>query len=488
MRGARILLIPFLLALTACSGDDDPFRCVLDDNIKPVTTDWPSARKDPFNSGRVTATLSNSPLGAECIFPIATGSEECTTGPAITTTALLLPLQEEQAATPEETPQPALPPEIVVATSEGNVHLLALDGTERPLAEPIRLNTSVTTPLFTADGSISVGSNTGVLRRFSRTDGDQLAATTLPNSIEAPLNIGPEGVIYASSISGVLRGVCSNGNFRSQFLAGRISSPAAIVTDPADSERTLIIAAAESGRVAALEDQRGDLVWSLFAAAPIVRAAVVVDIDQNAPLQKFIVADITGRVVAGSIETGDPFRRPYRAARCLPVGTTSIACGEPMVECEPEQACVGERITASPALGTDAVYIATEGASNDRQTERSSGALYAFSTEFDGDEAEWIWFAPNNGTIQSSPIVVTANGEPDIVIVAVDIDCTDDDSCACTEERCDRSAVFAVQDAEVLWRVELPDPVGQAGPSIRLGEDGPEIYIGTEAGQLFKIS
>jgi len=383
-------------------------------------------------------------------------------------------------------------PRLIVASADGIVHVLDLEGNEITLRNDIDLAAPVNSPLIGADDSIFVTAKSGVTRRFSGETGERLFSATLMDSILAAPNLGPDGVVYAGTQGGFFGAVCTNGILRFQSLLGSISTPAAITADATDPERTVVLVAAENGRVQAFDDERGNLKWTFFTSARIMRSAIVIDETREV----FIVGDTEGFVFAGSIGSGKPIRSdgsdlvPYRAGRCAP--SESAICRSDN-DCDGES-CLGERIVAAPALGSNRIYIATEGGRSENGSVTTPGAVHAISLEFDGRPADWVWTAPVGGEIMSSPAVIVDDNR-EVLIVGVDIDiCAADEpaaDCVCGDGSCEpiiRGSVLALEDGQPLWAIDLPNRIGLASPSIRKSDGGVTIYIGTEAGQLFEIS
>lgn len=462
------------LALIAACGGGDSFRCNLDAATSLAESDWPMSRHDPANTGRiVNAAVSKNPPFVRCIFPEPAGepleaglASACTMGGAAIETTAIVGAER-----------------LVLATRSGRVHLLepGADETaatvEIELDNPIDFAVPANSPLLGSDETIFVTDTSGNIRRFAGDTGIQLIVAPLQSEVIVAPNIGPDGVIYAGTVGGLFAAVCTNTAPRFQVALGGVSVPAAITVNPTDAERTIVLAAGDNGRLQGFDDDRGSLLWSFFTAGRLVRSAVVVDESRGI----FILPDSEGRIYAGSLVTGQPRRVedgtdliPYRIARCVPSGDPCTG----NTECGDGETCVGEVITASGALGTEHFYVATEGPRSETGLSLGEGSIHAFSLEFAGDGADWTFRLPQRSHGRSSPIVAI-DGNDEIVIVGADLDC-DDVGCAA-------GAVLALSEGELLWMVELPDPVGTASPSIRRTNDGAVVYLGTAGGELYEI-
>ncbi len=468
MKRTSVLLACLPLLVVAACGDDDGFTCNLDAATQLAASDWPISRHDPANTGRIDDTsVGNDPPTARCIFPSPADPEtpavdsliDCTSrGSAITTTVVVGGSN------------------LVLATQDGRIRSLNHEGVEAIADTPINLAAPLNTPLLGVDGTVFITTTGGLTRRYAPDSGELLFSATFFDDIVVAPNIGPDGVIYAGTISGQFQGVCTNGAPRFQVALGAISVPAAVTADPNDAERSIVLAAGDNGRVQGFDDLRGTLMWSFFTAGRLNRSAVVIDESQGI----FIVPDSTGRIYAASVVSGQPRRGdgsellPYRAARC----TTSGAPCSNDAECATDEVCRGELITAAAALGTNHLYVITEGPRSETGQALGPGSLYAFSLDFAGGGADWSWTLPQAGQSRSSPVVASRNGR-DVVVFAADRDCD--------STTCGGGVIGAVSDGELLWQVELPDSVGTASPSIRRDGQSAVIYIGTAGGKLYEV-
>jgi outer membrane protein assembly factor BamB len=453
--------------VAACGGDDDGLTCNLDEATQLAPSAWPMERRDPANTARIATGIDSEEPLTTCIFPggaaaapnpgVGNVADCAQGGSAITTTAIV-----------GDT-------ELIVGTRDGVVHVLDLQGNEMQFETPINLFAAVNSPLLGADDSIFVTATSGVLRRFDGADGEQLFSASFLDDIEVAPNIGPDGVIYAGNTAGTFGGVCTNGAFRFSRTLGSVSVPAAVTANPDDPERTTVLATADGGRVEALDDDEGELLWTFFTSGRIRRSAVVIDESRGI----FMVADGQGQIFAASVRDGRARSNgadlePHRAARCTP---STDPC-RTNADCPTGETCSPETITASPALGAEHVYVATEGVRNEIGTASSPGTLYAFPLTFDGGGAAWTWTLPPGGVIRSSPVVLSGD-DGDVIVFGADLDCPlAGDPCG---------AIAAVRDGELLWLVELPDAVGTASPSVRVDGDSAVIYIGTSAGKLYEV-
>ena len=444
----------------------------------------PVERRDAANTAQIDATI---PAGADVERNVQSSRNQ-TQGGAQTTSGATSDSCDNSGEAIETTPIVG-DARLIVSTRAGRVHALNFDGSEIVLDNEINLGDAVNTPLVGADDSIFVTAATGATRRYSGETGALLFSASLLDNIETPPILGPNGILYSGTISGLFAGVCTNGAFRFTSSLGSITATTAVVPHPNDSERNIVITAAGNGRVQAFEDRDGDILWSFFASAPIRRSAVVVDVSN----ELFFAADTAGFIFAASLTTGQMLDLegrdlvPYQVRRCVPTGEicdSETECGM--------GSCVGEEIATSPALGSDRLYVATGGASN-IAGESTSGAIHALSLDFDGGAPDWSWVLPEGGTFLSSPVVVS-EGDREVVIAGADLDVCRGSApasdCVCDENGCDadvRGQVLAIADGAVLWSIELPDAVGTSSPSIRQTSDGLAIYIGTASGKLFEI-
>lgn len=464
----HILTITAALFLAAC-GSDDGAECNLDDATVIADSDWPTSRRDAANTARIDASFNTEAPVATCIFPGEAGEvdgdlADCATGGSpITTTVVIGPTFAE--------------PRLVVATEDGIVHVLnAKDGTRVQIASEIDLSAAVNTPLLGADGSIFVSAASGIVARFDGDDGEELFSAPLLDDIDIAPNMGPDGVVYSGTTTGFFGAVCTNAVPRFSRNLASISVPPAVTSNPVDRERTIILAASDNGRVEALDDEEGEHLWTFFTSGRVRQSAIVVD-EKNG---FFIIPDTQGQIFAASIRTGRPRTddgrplEPYRAARCIPSLTACVT----NADCGAGETCSPESITASAALGTAHVYVASEGARSEGGAILAPAAVHAFSLDFAGGRADWTYTLPPGSIIRSSPIVLT-DSRGDLVVFGADLDCVD--------LTCSNGAIAGIRDGVLLWMIELPDPVGLASPSVRLDDDNPVIYLGTAAGKLYAV-
>ena len=460
----RVLAIFLMIALAACSGDDGGRSCNLnlDDTTVTASTDWPSARRDPRNSARLEGVQVSNPPQVTCIFPRSSTDEECRNdGSPITTVPIIGPETLAPDVTEDETMgDGGMGPRIIVVTEDGAIHVLDETGVELPLATPIDLVRSTTSPLAGENGSIFVADAAGRVLQFDN-QGELIFSRALGNQITADPILGPDGVAYIGSIAGSIEGsgnfegVCTNGVPRSIVTLGSVSTNAAVTPDPNDSERTLVIAASDSGRVQAIDDEFGRLRWSFFTAGRLSNTSIVLDERRGI----FAIADTGGNVVFGSLANGHAVQAN---------GDEVGAGGTPLAY------NVGARIATSPALGRDHIYVVSE------ESADQEALLHALPLPASNATA-WTWSFPNDVVINSSPVVAAGQSTRDeTVVAAADF--------ACESGECSQSMVVAVRDGSGIWIVDLPASVGFASPSIRKdGDENAVIFVGTQGGQLFEI-
>ncbi len=442
-RTPSLCLAAFAITLVACSGGGGGFSCNLDDATTVAPTDWPSARRDTANSGRVIVDTFPEEVEARCIFPRPSAGAECSNEESA---VIGVPIIGIEPGSANVAPIADSEVRILVAARDGSVHLLDADGTPIVLDREIELNQAANTPLAGADGSIFLTTENGAISRFSGVDGVQLFLAADQNDIAVAPAMGPDGVTYAGDVTGTFSAICTNRAPRFFSELGGITTLPAIVTDPRDEERTLVIVASNSGRVQALDDDRGRLRWAFFTASRLQDTAVVADEERGL----FAVADTGGLVLFGSLADGGPIT----------------------VDGEPFSYDAGGRIATAPALGGDHVYVLSEASA------QQAPALHAVALPASG-AASWTWALPADATVNASPALAVSD-DGDTIVVAADF--------ACQTGTCEGATVFAVRQGAELWSVDLPSPLGTAAPSIRSDDGGNAVVlVGTQAGQLFEI-
>ncbi len=473
-----IVLVPLL---AACGSGQGGLPCILSDATDLAQSDWPSSRRDPANTARFPdGKVTTGQPSARCIFPLSEATmapgqgarQGCETGgsPIVTTTIVT----EDR---------------LTVGTQDGVIRQIDFDDEVLPLERGITLPASPNTPLIGEDGSIFVTDTSGVTRRFSNQDGEQKFSAPLLDKIIVDLNIGPDGVVYTGTSNGLFAAVCPNGGFRFSSGLGSISIPVAITDHPfapAEAGQSVVLVASDTGRVTALEDIDGDVLWTFFTSGRLDNSGIVIDEQRGI----FMVPDSQSRIFAASLATGRPEiedkggervdLKSYRVARCAESGDACRLDDD----CGDGDTCISDTISAAGALGQDHFYVATKGIRRDNGTTLSPGALYAFSLDFAGGGPDWVWTLPKGGSVQSAPIVVQQDNT-EIVVFGADVGCVDTPE----ETPCSTATLFAVRDGQLLWEVDdLSGTVGRSSPSIRNTDDGRSlIYIGTSAGMVFEI-
>jgi outer membrane protein assembly factor BamB len=450
------LLAALALSLSACGGSDDGAQCNLSGGteLAPTPTsneapgsDWPRFHRDRGNTGRTEVALPATAGNPRPIFPPVG-----TRIGAVSTTPILGPDGR-----------------IFFGSQDGTVYAIDRDG--EPLffddeGQPehlVRAAPVSATPLLGKDGTLFVAGGDGSLLQYD-IDGILRESTLVGGFISTGPNIGNDGTVYVGSLGGAFGGVCPNGVPRFLLLFSPVQAAPAVTNDPEDTEDLIIINAEESGQVRGF-DIRGRQRWSFFASAG-VRGAVVIDEESG----RFFVADASGRVFSASVLDGkrrgvcseDPALEcatdadcagacvlfAFRAARCA--GDLGRVCATNQ-DCVAPASCVGETVSAAPALGLETLYVVSE-----------TGTLYAL----DSRSGDLRWLRAVDARVLSAPAVaVDATGET-VVFGA------------------DDGFLYALRDGEVLWSVSLGAAVGTSSPSI--ASDG-TIYIGTSAGVLYAI-
>lgn len=499
-RPTTILAAAFVTLLAACGGGDDDLGCDLTDATTLASSDWPSFRHDPANTARIDGIVSSEAPTARCIYPTNTTAPEggpgsltdCDQGgPPILTTVIV-----------GNDAQGGGDGRLTIGLQDGVVQQLTFDGEPIFLEFEINLPGAATTPLVGADDSIFVTDVTGVTRRFAAVDGEQLFTSSLLAETVISLNMDPDGVVYTGTLGGLFTATCPNGGFRFSAALGSISIPAAIFsdptdTDPSDDDDVVILAASSSGRITALEEEDGEVFFTFFTSGRLDQSGIVVDVGR----ELFIVTDSQSQIFAASIRDGRPHDNqgnsltPYRVARCLASGgpcrrdtecedvcedsvcsVSGSACEEDG-DCDfADDTCESESLLTAGALGQEYFYVATGGITDETGLQLAPGAVYAFPLEFGGGSPARPWILPRGGSVRSAPIVV-ADESGDTIVFGADLDC---DGSPC-------GALMAVRDGALLWEVALPDPVGLSAPSARNGQNGMVFYVSTTGGKVYEF-
>lgn len=434
------------VCLAACDSGGGGPSCKLNGGAPLADTDWPKFHRDLGNTGRVDVSLPDTPGEPRRIFPpLGMRIGAVATTPILGSDSIFFGSQDGTVYAIDRAGQP-----------------LFFDDEGQP--EYLERNGAITAaPLLNADGKLFVAAGDGTLTQYS-TDGFILRSTAVGGFLSAAPNIGEDGTVYVGSLGGAFGGICPNGAARFLLFFSPVQTAPAVANDPDDPQDRIIINAEESGQVRGF-DIRGRQRWSFFASAG-VRGAVVVDETTS----RFYVADAAGRVFSASVLdgrrrgtcsedealecesdadcSGECVLFAFRTARCADdlarICTTDSDCVAPAP-------CVGETITAAPALGSETLYVVTEG-----------GSLYAL----DARNASLRYELSFDTRILSSPAVATGGGGDTVVFGA------------------DDGFLYAVRDGEVAWQVSLGASVGPSSPSI--AGDG-TIYIGTNDGVLYAV-
>ena len=434
MTGRLKLLILALAVGAAGCGSSSQGGCEINEGLELAQTAWPMFRKDRANTGRTDVDISTNSGQERWRFP----PPGQTIG-GISTTPILSADR------------------IYLGSSDATVYVVDFNGVEVMLEFDITLTAAITgSPLIAFNSAreeelLFVVDNSGQIRQFFP-DGGARTGVAIGGFISASPNIDDfGGVVYVGSSFGSFVGACFNAalNFNVALLSVR--SSAAFTVDPNNSTERLIIVGNDSGQITAV-NLFGNQRWLSFASAPITNAIVVDDQERNV----FYVADNAGRVFSGSLLDGSR------------IADFSFTANAP--------------ITASPALGNDALYVADEG-----------GTLSALDP--DTGTLLWAWSLPVPGGIQSSPAVARV-GDAEAVVVGADVApgsrfCSGSSTTSCSfdagcpaGEFCVAGLISTVVEAETRWTFAVDAPVGRSSPSV--GSDG-TVYIGTQGGELFAI-
>jgi outer membrane protein assembly factor BamB len=427
--------------LCACSGGDEGPSCSLSGGTTLATSAWPKFRRDSANRAQIDVDLTASSAEQRWVFPAAEATSDLG---AISTTPIL---GDDR---------------IFVGASDGELHVLDFGGKRDQFFDITSLTALTSSALLGADGTIFVGFGTGVVSQY-HADGELKNSASIGGFISGSLNIGPDGVTYIGTLAGLFAGVCPNGVPRFLLqIAPTQSSPAVASEDFCNAhfekanDCPRILLGADDGRLRTF-DLKGRVRWSFFASSSI-QASPVLDESQD----RFYLADTGGRVYAGRITDGEratefDFRTPAA-------------------------------ITASPALGREALYVADIGgvcsltsaqscsldsdcspsacatcAPNERCT---GGTLYAV----DPATGAVRWSFETGASVRSSPAVATG-GDNDVVVFGSD-------------DGVVHALVDEGTEPSVLWTFTADSAIGRSSPSIDF--DG-NVYIGTEGGRIYSI-
>lgn len=482
-RPLRLLLFcaASCLLIGGCSSGGGGAECSLDGGTTLADTDWPMFRRDQANRGRARPEVSLvGPRIARRVFPRVGAAK---IGPIAAA-----PILGRDGV-------------IFVASQDGTVYLIDAEGNpvlmdqqEPPQAIHLEQAAPISaTPLLGADETLFVAAGDGTLTQYNLSESGTSevvivrSSTAVGGFISGSPNIGADGTIYLGTQAGTFTGVCPNGVSRFFAALNSVRSTVAVTNDPDDSEDRIVIVAEESGQIRAF-DILGRQRWSFFASTG-VRGAVVLD-DPERP-ERFFVADGAGRLFAGNVvdgkrtgvcSTGDaeectssedcttgecvPFA--FRTARCS--ADTSRPCITDQ-DCGAAAPCLGEEVTASPALGMDTLYVVSE-----------AGVLYAV----DSRSGAFLWLTAVDARVLSSP-AVAVGGPRETVVFGADGGCLDrgGDGVGCPNDVAQGDGcLYAVEDGEIIWCAPLDAAVGTSSASI---DGSGTVYIGTEGGILYAI-
>jgi outer membrane protein assembly factor BamB len=363
----RGLLVVLAGTLAACSSGSSSVSCSFDDPATlAASSPWPRFHHDRQNRGSVVnANLADNP--GTCLWVFSPGGlDSCSA-------ALSTPPQGAFTAGP-------------VLNGDGTrIYIGSVDGALYAL--DARDGTQITSFSFSIAGAGSITSAALVAARpvegevvfvgasndfvYGLTDSAAAQPTYWPavigGSVSGPPNIGTDGTVYASTLTGTFSGVCPNGVER--FVLTITGS----LYPPAEGTDGTLYFGGDDHQLRAIQAD-GKFEWSFFAAGSIV-AAPVFDTDTNS----IYVADMSGKVFKvlanGRLELGSDG---------APVFTFQL----PPENCPPSATPCG--IRSSPALAEDHLYFGSD-----------DGYLYAI----DKCTGALAWQFATGGAIASSPAV-----------------------------------------------------------------------------------
>ncbi|MFN8626785.1 MAG: PQQ-binding-like beta-propeller repeat protein [Candidatus Binatia bacterium] len=411
-RGLRCVALLLLCgALGACGGGDDSTpECSMDNPAVLAPSSWPKFRHDRQNTGAVAnAALAANPGRLRWVFP-----------------PLDQPPKRSFAASPALNAGESL---IYIGSNDGFVYAVnTADGTPSTTfsfnaGAPI----TATALLAVRDGgdAIFVGAGNGILYGLTSTGAAQATFwNPAPGGyLSAAPNIGGDGTVFATSLGGVVVGVCPNGIDR--FLL----SVASVQSSPAlDASGTLYFGGDDHLLRAVGYNYHYNAAlqfWSVSASAAIVTAPVI-DLQTNS----VYISDVGGHVYKVLIAKGGP---------------------DPGFQFAP---AVGA-IHSSPALAGGRLYFGSD-----------DGNLYAV----DKLSGQLAWAFPTGAPIFSSPAVATNGAQAPIVVVGSD-----------------DGHVYFVRDDGTRATQLIAYPIGaQVRSSPAIGSDG-TVYIGADDGRVYAI-
>jgi outer membrane protein assembly factor BamB len=418
--------------LTACSSSSSSVSCSFDDPATLATSSpWPRFHHDRQNRGSVVnAALASNP-GCLWVFPPGRGRDSCS----------------DASSTPPKgafTAGPVLNGDgtrIYIGSVDGTLYALdAGEGTPIPsfsfsIAGSGSIKSAALVAVRPVEGEVVfVGASNDFV--YGLTDSAAAQPTYWPaalgGSVSGSPNIGSDGTVYASTLTGTFAGVCPNGVERFALAtSGGLYSPAQ------GTDGTLYFGGDDRQLRAMQAD--GTFEWSFSAAGSIV-AAPVFDTDTD------------------SIYVADTFGNVFKVQ----------ANGSP----DPDFAFgpVGP-ISSSPALAEDHLYFGSD-----------DGYLYAI----DKCTGALAWRFATGGEILSSPAVaiitsesvqpVTCSSGSPVVHERIVVVGSDDGN------------VYFVEDDDTS--VPLLVAVFSIGAPVRsspaIGGDG-TVYVGANDGRVYAI-